>query len=673
MSESEKNARLYNSRIINVWIEFLKKNYPDVSISEALEHANIQEHEVADQGHWLTQEQVDRWYEKILEMTNNISIAREAGRHSAIRGSAGFLWQYAFGQVGPARVYELIAKFAKHFAVSSSYIFKKINSNKVEIISKPKDGVKEKKYQCENRIGVFEAIALGYTHKLPKIEHTECIFEGGTVCRYIISWKKTYQEILNRIILSLFIVLSAILGFTYTQNINLSSTLLPIFIIVFLSMLIIRNSIQTRELKHSLNILRESSDKLIQQVDINYNNSLLTNEVGQAVSGQSSIDDVLSNVVNIAQKRLDYDRGLILLANSKKTRLLLRAGYGYAKELISSFPKGGFHLDDSESRGILVISFKEQRSFLVNDIDDIKHTLSMRSLEFAKKTGTKSFICCPIVNNNESLGIIAVDNVQSKRPLVQSDLTLMMGLASVIGISIRNAELLESRTRQFNSILHVLAASIDARDFLTAGHSEKVMEYSVGICKELGHSNAYTEMIRIAALLHDYGKIGVPDAILKKSGKLTPEEYHMIQTHSEKTRSILEKINFEGIFSQVPEIAGSHHEKMDGSGYPRGLRGEEIPLGARIIAVADFFEAITSKRHYRDPMPIDKAMHLLTLEAVNNRLDNNIVNALKRYYSKNNGWNESDISVDESETPNFCKVNMQDRLRLSKKEMFKMK
>ena len=645
MSTTENNPRLYNSRVINVWIEFLKRKYPDVNIFEALDYAGIQEHEITDQGHWLTQEQVDRWYEKILELTQNINIAREAGRYSATRGSAGFLWQYAFGQVGPAKVYELISKVATHFAVSSTYSFKKISSNKVEITASPKEGVQEKKYQCENRTGIFEAIALGYTHKLPTIQHPECIFKGGNVCRYRISWKKTYQEVLNRLLLVLFMAMSAILGFTYLQNPDLAINLLPILIIAFLLMLIIKNNFAARELINSLNILRESSDKLIEQVDINYNNSLLTNEVGQAVSGQFSIGDVLDSVVTIAENRLDFDRGFILLADQDRKRLLFRAGYGYSADLLSGFPKDGFRLDDPESRGIFVVSFKEQKPFLINDVDDIKQSLSPRSLEFAKKAGSKSFICCPIVNNNEPLGIIAVDNVKSKRPLMQSDLSLMMGLASVIGISIRNAELLESRTRQFNSIIEVMAASIDARDFLTAGHSEKVTEYSVGICNELGFSSAYTEMIRIAALLHDYGKIGVPDAILKKSGRLSTEEYLVIKKHSQKTRNILEKISFEGIFSQIPEIAGGHHEKLDGSGYPQGLREEEIPLGARIIAVADFFEAITSKRHYRDPMPLDKAMGLLQQEVENNRLDGNIVNALKKYYAKNHGlWNEPEAN-----------------------------
>ncbi len=637
MDEQVKDKRLYNSRVINIWVEFLKDNYPNVQIDKVLEYANIQDHELADQGHWLTQQQVDSFYDKVLEVTQNPNISREAGRYFAKPGPIGHLWQYMYCQIGPAAVYSIVSKAAGYFAVSSSYTFNKINSNKVEIISKPKEGVNEKKYQCENRTGIFEAIALGYTHKLPTIEHPECIFNGGEACRYIISWSKTYQELLSRILLILFLTFSAILGFFYFYNADLASTLLPIFITIFLSIFIVKSYIENRELRNSQNNLRETSDKLIEQVNINYNNLLLTNEVGQAVSGQFSIDDVLDSVVQIAENRLDYDRGFILLANHDKTRLLLRSGYGYSTDLLSQFPQDGFRLNHPGSRGIFVISFKEQNPFLINDIDDIRHDLSPRSLELAKKTGTKAFICCPIVNSNESLGIIAVDNVESKRPLMQSDLSLMMGIASVIGISIRNAELLESRTRQFNSIIEVMAASIDARDFLTAGHSEKVTKYSVGICNELGFSSAYTEMIRIAALLHDYGKIGVPDAILKKSGSLSTEEYRMIQTHSQKTRNILEKINFEGIFSQIPEIAGSHHEKLDGSGYPQGLRSEEIPLGARIIAAADIFEAITSKRHYRDPMPVDKAMVLLQQEVENNRLDGNIVRALKSYYAKHHG------------------------------------
>jgi HD-GYP domain-containing protein (c-di-GMP phosphodiesterase class II) len=118
-------------------------------------------------------------------------------------------------------------------------------------------------------------------------------------------------------------------------------------------------------------------------------------------------------------------------------------------------------------------------------------------------------------------------------------------------------------------------------------------------------------MIRVAALLHDYGQIGVPDAILKKSGRLTSAEFEIVKTHAAQTKKILQRVNFEGIFKEVPNIAGAHHERFDGKGYPDGMRGQQIPLGARIIAVADFFEAVTAERQYHEPMPSDQALELL--------------------------------------------------------------
>ncbi|MFQ3620182.1 MAG: HD-GYP domain-containing protein, partial [Spirochaetales bacterium] len=209
-------------------------------------------------------------------------------------------------------------------------------------------------------------------------------------------------------------------------------------------------------------------------------------------------------------------------------------------------------------------------------------------------------------------------------------LNLLMGIAPEIGISIHNALMIESQQRQFQSVLQTLAASIDARDFLTAGHSEKVTAYAVGICQELGLSREYTEMIKVASQLHDYGKIGIRDSILKKPGPLNSKEREEIKSHAEKTEQILRNIHFEGIFKEVPLIAGAHHEWVDGSGYPRGLKGEEIPLGARIIAVADFFEAITSKRHYREPMSFEQAIQVLKDES-GRHLDPMVVDAFIAY------------------------------------------
>ncbi|MBW1892950.1 MAG: HD domain-containing protein, partial [Deltaproteobacteria bacterium] len=528
-----------------------------------------------------------------------------------------------------------------NFTRSSICESKKISSSKVEITVTPEKGVNEMPFQCENRIGFFEALVAIFTNKLPEVDHTECIFKGGNVCRYTISWQKPFssywQDAVNYIIIILLLLSSvSVIIFPFSKIVGLWPVLIIILLILTL-LTIVGDRLEKGELKNSTTNLSGSTDKLIEQIEINYNHARLVSEIGQAISRDVNIEDVLTNVIRTSEKRLDYDRGLILLANKEKTRLLFRAGFGYSDDQLNFLRNTAFHLDRPESKGVFIVSFREQKPYLINDINSIEKKLSLRSLAFAKKLGTQSFICCPIVCDNEPLGIFAVDNLKSKRPLVKSDMSFLMGIAPVIGISIRNADLLDARDKQMRSILQVMAASIDARDPMTAGHSEKVTEYALGICDELGLSKDYCEVVGVAASLHDYGKIGVPDSLLKKEGKLTDSEYEVIKTHAKKTKVILSRISFEGMLRQVPEIAGAHHEKLDGSGYPDGLKGDEIPLGAQIIAVADFFEAITSKRHYRAPMIVDEAFTLLCKEA-DIHFEKRIIDAFINHYSRTNGY-----------------------------------
>ena len=630
----EDNKPLYNSRIIDTFIKLIKSKYSYVNIVELLSYAKMKPYEVADQAHWFTQKQVDLFYENLVKITGNENIAREAGRYAASPDALGVMRQYVLGFISPANAFQMVRKSATNITRSSVYESKKISSNKVEITVKPNEGVTEKPFQCENRIGFFETIITLFNHKLPDIKHPECMFKGGKVCRYIITWEKTVSSIWKRIrnFALLFALLNSIILGLFSSLVTFSIFLLVSGIIIII-LSFVSNYLEKNELKTTLENLKDSTDALVEQININYNNARLTNEIGQAISKQTDIDDILENVIRILENRLDYDRGLILLANPEKTRLIIRNGFGYTEEQSKLLHKTVFHLDRPESKGVFVVSFREQRTFLINDFNEIESSLSPHSLLFAKKLGAQSFIVCPIICEGESLGILAVDNLETKRPLIESDMSLLMGIAPVIGISIYNANLIEARVKQFSSILQVMAASIDARDNLTAGHSEKVTEYSLGICNELGLPKDYCEMIRVASLLHDYGKIGVPDAILKKDGRLTDEEFENVKSHAAKTTEILEQINFEGIYREVPEIAGSHHEKIDGSGYPRGIKGKDIPLGAKILAVADFFEAITSKRHYRDPMPLKQAFTLLNQKS-GTHFERKIVTAFTRYYIK---------------------------------------
>lgn len=625
---------LYNSRIINTYLKYIKKNFPHVDIDELLSHARMKPYEVADQSHWFTQEQVSRFHEKMVGLTGDENIAREAGRYAASPESIGIMRQYVLGFVNPARVYEIIEKAARGFTRSSSYEYKKLDPKKVEITVTPHEGVSEKKFQCENRMGYFESIGLAFDNRIPGIEHPECIFNGGKKCRYIITWESNLLSVLKQLRNSAAVLglaagaaLSVILPIT-TVIYYYPAALLVVFILTFLC-----DYLTKKELRKSLLNRESSHEELVRQMDINYNNSLMINEIGQAVSRQTNIEGILKIVMQIFRKRLDYDRCMLLMRNEKKDALIFQSGFGYTSAQLKTLKNTEFKLRKKKNGDIYSVSYNERRPYLVNDISRIDENLSPLSMQFVRDLGARSFICCPIVCDREPMGVLAVDNVKTKRPLIQSDLQLLMGISSVIGISIRNAELYDARAKQLQSILNVLAASIDARDPYTAGHSEKVTEYAIGICREMGVPRDYAEIVGIAAALHDYGKIGISDSLLKKKGSLTDSEREIIKTHAEKTRQILDRINFMGEYNKIPEIAGSHHEKLDGSGYPRGLKGSEIPLGSQIIAVADFFEAVTSRRHYRDSLSLNEAFQLLRGEG-GKHFDKNIIKAFINYYKR---------------------------------------
>ena len=389
---------------------------------------------------------------------------------------------------------------------------------------------------------------------------------------------------------------------------------------------------ERKELREGIRNLSASNDEVVERMETSIKKMDFARQVIAALSLENNREGMVKQISSLFEEELDYDRGSIFLVNKEKTHLVFYGGFGYTEEYLPVLRKMNPRLRP-DSTGVFTVCFRERKPFLINNVDEIASKLSPRSLEFARRTGAKAFICVPIVSSNETLGVLALDNLISKRPLLQSDLDLLLRVAPEIGMAIQNAMAAEDKERQFHSILHVLASSIDARDPLTSGHSDRVTQFAVGTAEEMGLSRDSIEMIRVAALLHDYGKIGIADSILKKPGKLTDEEYDEIKTHALKTKQILEKIEFQGIYLEVPDIASSHHEKYDGTGYPKGLKGLDIPLGARILAVADVFEALTAQRHYRKPMPLRDAFDILQRDK-GKHFDPEVVDAFTRFYER---------------------------------------
>lgn len=339
--------------------------------------------------------------------------------------------------------------------------------------------------------------------------------------------------------------------------------------------------------------------------------------------------------LNVNQAKALIDRLVAELACERGTFFVLDTAQGILYALYATGMEGKPTIGVRVNLGIagwvvftgqtLVIEDAYQNEFFNPDSD--------------QKTGyrTRGIVAVPLLaGNGEPLGVLEVINKKGAEAFSQTDIETLHSLAAIASIAMENALLFEGHERQFNSFIEVMAASIDAKDPLTAGHSQLVSRYACGIAKEMGLSADDIDVVRVAGYLHDYGKLGVADQVLKKPGPLTSGEYDQIKTHVTYTREILTKMRFSRKYRHVPEIAASHHEYMDGSGYGTGLVNRYIPFLAKIITVADVFEALTADRHYRKRMAPEEALAILK-QGAGKKFDAAIIDALERYWLKEAG------------------------------------
>ena len=431
---------IYNSRITKSYLNYLKIHWSQVDCDELLEKSGMTRYQVDDPAHWFTQEQVDRFHAVIVEKTGAADISRQAGRHISSSSGTGAAKQYFLGFVGPALAYLAAGKVVYKFSRATVNTARKLGSNRIESTFTPLPGVQEKSYQCQNRIGHLEAMAEVFTGRFARIDHPECFHRGDPCCRYIVTWDKSPAFLWTRVrnySSALFILLSlAFLALLPLHHWLLASL---IGLAAALALSLISTQLEKRELIRTIQSQKAAAQEHLDQLSARYSNAQLVQEIGQATSTIIKIDALISAVIGTVSKRLDFDRGVIMLANTEKTRLEYIDGFGYSKGHEKLLRNNSFHLDRPKARGFFVRAFLDQKPFLMQGVQSDQDKLSRRSLAMALEMGVKSLICVPIVYEKESFGILAVDTVKSKRLLTQSDINLLMGVASQTAISIANA------------------------------------------------------------------------------------------------------------------------------------------------------------------------------------------------------------------------------------------
>ncbi len=353
-------------------------------------------------------------------------------------------------------------------------------------------------------------------------------------------------------------------------------------------------------------------------------------------------DDMADKLLSRVMELLPVDRGMVLI--DSKDGLEPRAWNvrGESEVLRTQI---GPHTGEAELPGGALerpeVPFHPIRTVTDRVFSDGVGLLSLDAAADRRLEGSKSVLlqsvraitAAPIMSSKKVYGVLYVDTHRTMRKDDEDTLDWLVAVAHQAGMVMDKLTLLEQQRRMLESMMKGLAASIDKRDGLTAGHSARVAHYSVGMARQMQLTTEDQYAIYYAALLHDYGKIGIDDAVLKKPARLTPDEYAHIQLHPQFTFDILSKIEFPPELGDLPMMAASHHEKWDGSGYPWGLQGEDIPLAGRIMAIADVYDSLTRKRHYREPMPMEEVLSYLE-EGRGTHFDPGVLDAFFEYHAE---------------------------------------
>jgi len=344
-------------------------------------------------------------------------------------------------------------------------------------------------------------------------------------------------------------------------------------------------------------------------------------EINKSISSSLSHDQILETAV----ERIGWiiRSNFISILVQVKGSLIVQVSRGTGVRVPENFAPGNRLIGTSVAEEAF-LSGENQQVTGLGELDE-----PGRADAALKLSGLESLLAIPLISKETTKGVLLLGRSDPGR-FSAEDIFAIEKIAAQVAVALENANLYEELRELFISTVASLTNAIDAKSPWTWGHSERVMHLAVALCRELGLDETLTERVRLGALLHDIGKIGVIDALLDIKAPLTDKDFVPMRLHPEVGVAILEPI--ERLRDVLPGIL-HHHEWFDGSGYPKGLKGEEIPQEARVIAVADAFDAMISNRPYRGASHTGEALDELRCFA-GTQFDPAVVRALEHYHAK---------------------------------------
>ncbi len=343
-------------------------------------------------------------------------------------------------------------------------------------------------------------------------------------------------------------------------------------------------------------------------------------DISALINSSLDIAEVQERAIKAASEVTNSEAASLLLIDGQTGELYFDVALGERGESVKT-------IRIEKGQGIAGRVALTQRAEIVNDVQKDPGFYS----ESDEKSGfkTRNMICIPVKIKNRLIGVLQVMN-KNNATYREDDLDTLTALSHQIAVAVDNARLYQELQEAFWATVRALAETVEKKDPYTGGHTRRVMDYSLAIGRIMGLTKDEMSDLRFAAALHDIGKIGIKDSVLLKHEKLTDEEFELIMQHPVFGEEILEHVKS---FKNVLPGVKHHHEKYDGSGYPDQLHSGKIPVIARIIAVADTFDAMTTDRPYRQGESSRAALEKLE-KMKGTQLDPHVVDAFFRSFAE---------------------------------------
>jgi putative nucleotidyltransferase with HDIG domain len=336
---------------------------------------------------------------------------------------------------------------------------------------------------------------------------------------------------------------------------------------------------------------------------INNMNFDLLDKIWRKVGSAKRSDTLISSITQMTRYALNASISSIYLLDEKNQELLLRCSNGPTDRQIKRF-------QINNQGGITGWVARNGQPLIVNDVE--KDSRYNRLIDDVYGLAMRSIICAPLLVHRKVIGVIKAVNKVGGDDFGMQDLQTLAAVATTAALTEENLQLSECLQDSYKSTINALVSLVDAKETTGGGHSKRVARYALMGANSLELPENEKQTIEYAAILHDIGKLAIPDDILNKSDALTREEWSVMRRHPEIGYKLLNKIPF---LEEASRLILNHHEKYDGSGYPYGEKGEAIPMGSRLIAVADAFDNMCTEHAYRPALHYRQAFDELNRNA----------------------------------------------------------